>query len=333
MIEKTLKHVKLIVSFLLVTLFATPATSQQVKLHRRSVVEFATRQQAAAALTRRDDFINALSDFDRQCRLQAKSVPTTEQYLEFVKKHIATWSDDQLEKTKVAIESAAKKMEKFKIPFPEKVLFVTTDGKEEGGAAYCRGPAVILPQNMLKSMSARNLERLIIHELFHVLSNQNPELRKKLYSIIGFRPCGEINLPDSLAERKLTNPDGPRLDYYLEIKVQDQPVKIVPFLFSKTKFDERRGGTFFAYMQFQLLAVEEKEGKWSPVLKDGKPVFYSPNGTPDYFEKIGMNTNYIIHPDEVLADNFVFMVQEKQNLKTPRIPQEMAKLLKAADAQ
>ena len=36
----------------------------------------------------------------------------------------------------------------------------------------------------------------------------------------------------------------------------------------------------------------------------------------NFFEQIGRNTNYIIHPDEVLADNFIFLTMWRAGEKT-----------------
>ncbi len=47
-----------------------------------------------------------------------------------------------------------------------------------------------------------------------------------------------------------------------------------------------------------------------------------------FFEKIGKNTNYIIHPEEILADNFSFMVLQKRNLPSPVIVKKLKKILK-----
>ena len=53
-----------------------------------------------------------------------------------------------------------------------------------------------------------------------------------------------------------------------------------------------------------------------------------PKKEPAFFEKVGKNTNYIIHPDEILADNFVHLVIGTKNLSTPRIIDEMRAALK-----
>ena len=50
-------------------------------------------------------------------------------------------------------------------------------------AAYCRRQAIILPASETKK-SDDELRNLLTHELFHILSRANPELRDKLYAVI-----------------------------------------------------------------------------------------------------------------------------------------------------
>jgi hypothetical protein len=77
-------------------------------------------------------------------------------------------------------------------------------------------------------------------------------------------------------------------------------------------------------MQFRLLVVEKSaEGKTAVKLIDGKPQMLDPAETPAYHEKIGRNTGYIIHPEEILADNFVLLVTGETDAKTPKILDEM----------
>ena len=43
---------------------------------------------------------------------------------------------------------------------------------------------------------------------------------------------------------------------------------------------------------------------------------------------IGKNTEYIINPEEILADNFAYLVTQKKNLPNPEIIQKIAAILK-----
>ena len=92
---------------------------------------------------------------------------------------------------------------------------------------------------------------------------------------------------------------------------------------SVKEYDAKKGGSFFQYLTFRLLVVEKKGDRWQPMLLDGEPIVIDAKKEPAFYEKIGKNTNYVIHPDEILADNFVHLVMEDQDLMTPRIVKEM----------
>jgi hypothetical protein len=51
---------------------------------------------------------------------------------------------------------------------------------------------------------------------------------------------------------------------------------------------------------------------------------------PGYDAQIGANTKYVIHPEEILADNFVFLVDGRIDLPTPRVVEAMGRILQAA---
>ena len=70
------------------------------------------------------------------------------------------------------------------------------------------------------------LEHVIIHELFHVLSRHDPEFRSTMYGIIGFKMIDEIRLPNDLQAMKLTNPDAPYVDSYIQLEYENQPVNV-----------------------------------------------------------------------------------------------------------
>lgn len=297
-----------------------------VPLHGDCSAVFASIEEGKAALKTRDRFTNALSRFDLESRLMTNGEATTDALLEFAANQVVPWSDADREKLNTIIASVRKRLERFDLPLPKQLLLIQTTGKDEGNAAYCRRHAIIFPTRYIAYREPK-LERIFIHELFHVLSNQNEELRRKLYAIIGYQPCAEIVLPEVLAERKITNPDGPSLRYYIEVASGDTKYKTVPLLYAASRYDAAAGGSFFKYLQFKLLAVEESNDEWSAVLKDDEPVLIDPAQTPSYHEQIGKNTKYIIHPDEILADNFVHLVMESKELPTPRVVEEMLAVL------
>jgi hypothetical protein len=44
-------------------------------------------------------------------------------------------------------------------------------------------------------------------------------------------------------------------------------------------------------------------------------------------EQVGRNTQYIIHPEEILADNFALLVLGESKIPTPEILQKMREVL------
>jgi hypothetical protein len=62
-----------------------------------------------------------------------------------------------------------------------------------------------------------------------------------------------------------------------------------------------------------FLAIETCRGAWVPVLDDsGRPLFYKSEPLmPQYLKMIGLNmTGELFHPDEILAQNFVLVVNQ-----------------------
>jgi hypothetical protein len=60
----------------------------------------------------------------------------------------------------------------------------------------------------------------------------------------------------------------------------------------------------------------------------GDPILLDPKQTPSFHQQIGSNTKYILHPDEILADNFMHLMMQKPDLPNPEIVNEMAEQLK-----
>jgi hypothetical protein len=195
----------------------------------------------------------------------------------------------------------------FNLPATKPILLIHTNGRKESGAAYTRGSAIILPRGMTGT-SDRPPTRLIAHELFHVLSRNHPDWRDQLYAIIGFRNIGKVGLPDRLAGRRITNPDAPEIEHAIDVCVSDQhKAMLMPSLLAKQPFslDQR---SIFRYLDFKLMEIQQNEqSEWVPVTVDGDVVFHDPS-LPDFHRQIGRNTAYIIHPEEILADNFAMLL-------------------------
>ncbi|HTD04228.1 hypothetical protein [Undibacterium sp.] len=294
---------------------------------------FATLQQARAILTTRDDFVQGLSPFDRSARLKTSREVAEPAYLKFVSENAQNWSDKEKNLVLAALRDLQPRLDALSLPLPKPVVLIKTSGKEEGGAAYTRGNAIILTGADLSEEKKATLPRLISHELFHVLSRQNPALREKLYGVIGFQPCGELAFPAKLKPIKITNPDAPRNDYCIQVKTGNTTSWAIPILYATAPaYDTAKGGEFFDYLNFQLLLVEKGNATTAaqPLSDENGPRLVEVKDVTGFFEQIGKNTGYIIHPEEIAADNFAMLVLQDVKPASPDIIAKMQEILDAA---
>src|SRR5262249_47315366 len=76
-------------------------------------------------------------------------------------------------------------------------------------------------------------------------------------------------------------------------------------LVANKPFDPKAGSFVLDYADFVLLVVNPSNGAMQVARrKDGKPDVVDPRES-DYIHCVGRNTEEVIHPDEVMADNFV----------------------------
>jgi hypothetical protein len=310
--------------------WATAGIGQaQFKLTDSTTVVFAPAEEGRKILTTRDDFIRALSPFDRAARMKTDREVSEEAFLEFVGRSVLDWTEAEKAALTTALDSLRTPLARMALPWPKVIYLIKTAGAEEGDAAYTRAHALILPRSMLPSNRPVDA-RLICHELFHVLSRSNPDLRERLYAALGFVKCDEVEFPETLRGRKLTNPDAPANNHCIRVQVDGTNAWVVPLLFSRTeKYDVQRGGAFFRYMEFQFLLVE-REGdspRLKPVPQGQPPRLVGLAQVAGFFEQVGRNTQYIIHPEEILADNFASLVMQDANVPSPEIRKRLQDVL------
>jgi hypothetical protein len=299
-----------------------------------SPLSFATQAEGQTALSSRDEFVARLSPFDRAARLKTHRDVSEQEYLSFVRASVTAWSDEA-EKKRVA--QAASQVERdfsdLGIPLPDARL-VRTTGKEEGGAAYTRGNVIVLPTYVLNDPK-QDLVEIISHELFHIISRHDVVLRNKLYKSIGFAECAEYSFPVALASRRITDPDAPRNDHCILLNYRGKPVWATPVLYAdRERYDLKKGGAFFDYLQFKLALADNsgKNASGPPTAVNAGARLINVDQVSGFYEQVGKNTDYIIHPEEILAENFAFLITGKKGLPSPKIPAEILRIFKAQES-
>lgn len=310
-------------AMLLVLPQTTPRTARQLLIGQSSCFSFASRAETAELLGARDEFVASLSAFDRSGRLKSDRSVSEQEYLTFVRRQALDWTEEDISRITTAAASASRKLAALSAVLPTRILLAKTSGLEEAQSPYTRGNAVFLPAAVLAKPS-EEVEDILLHEVFHIVSRRNPTLRKSLYDAVGFEITDGIELPAEYRRRKITNPDAPIFDSVVELSFGGGRIRVAPVLYSeKESYDSAKGGEFFDYLRFRLMAVEKKESRWVPALVGGKPQLFEVEQLPSLFDRIGRNTKYVIHPEEILADNFVLLARDKKDVPTPEILSRM----------
>lgn len=303
-----------------------------VELQARTQVRFASVAEGRSVVARADRFVRSLSPWDRQARLQTDRDVSTEEFLQFVAGEVLAWDPEARRKVDGALAKVRERLRTWALPLPAEILFVLTTGREEGGAAYCREQTIVLPKPVVSRRSEAALEQLLLHELFHLVSTHDPALRERLYALLGFHRTGEVTLPAELAARRITNPDAPVVEHGIDLEFEGRTLTVMPLIYSDMpRYPAGDQRPFFSFLQFRLLVVRrEPGGGVVPELRDGAPVLLDPASVPAYHEKIGRNTGYIIHPEEVLADNFALLLLGRTGVKSPQLLEGLGRLLPVA---
>jgi hypothetical protein len=189
---------------------------------------------------------------------------------------------------------------------PDTLYLVKVKGSHFGGGTfYTRGKAIVIPEPAIQNPNLAALRRTLLHELFHIYSRYHPQKKKDLYQLIGFEKVADsLSWPRALSERVLMNPDG--MDQRFAIQLDETSQYVIPLLLSQDSCFVKGKTGYFAYARLKLvpLTIEKKGLLASP--SPEKTLNYP--DYPSFLEQVSDNTSYIIHPDEIMADNFALLM-------------------------
>lgn len=287
---------------------------------------FATRAEAQMLITDIDNFTNKLNSFDINLRL-GKEDGRKSELLRLAMNETLNWSEEEKKKITATFKSLQSKIDKqkLKIKYPQEVILVKTSMKEEMNvAAYTRKNWIALGEKYINEATNEELEYLLAHEIFHLLTRSNKEFKKSVYSVIGFNVTErELFFPIDIIEKRISNPDIELYDSYAEFTINGNKQKCSMIIYSKILFSPEK--SLSDYLSVGLIPLNDN---LIPVQNDGKTVIYDIEQAEDFYEKIGKNTQYIINPEEILADNFAYLLIQKKDLPNPEILTKIAELLK-----
>jgi len=292
----------------------SPEFSARVTLTPDSSVVFASREQGIAVVSSRDDYISRMSRFDRMLRLKSTQPVSERAYLDSLAANVLDWTEADKARLKPLVHKLRAAVQRYLLPLPPTVVLIKTTGKAEFGQAHTRANAIILPERSLKE-SDETLLFLLSHELFHVMSRHDTRFRQNAYGLIGFRIGNEISLPDLIAPLQITNPDASRHDSFIDVRSDGRKITVVPVLLSRSAvFDPQIGNDLDHFWTLRLLVVKQisPDDDLRAVEQDGAPILLKLGQAEDFLEQVGRNTQYVIHPEEILAENFALLITGKE---------------------
>ena len=277
-------------------------------------LRFVDAAEAAQLLATEDATTDQWSKFDYEARL-GRPGGTKQELIDFISQQARNWSETDKQIMQAAADALNRTINEqhLNLPLPKEIKILKTTMAEEGGAGgYTRKDYIVIEEKVEKFNPA-TAQYLLAHELFHILTRNNPDFRQRMYTLIGFSIADrEFERPADLRNVLITNPDVNRFDSYATFTIDGEKKTCAMVIYSSKPYE---GGSFFKYLTIGLVPL--KDGK--PEQKDGKTQVYPISQASDFFEQVGRNTNYIINPEEILAENFAAVMLDKQQAKTPEL--------------
>jgi len=290
------------------------------------IIHLASVEEGQSLLSSEDDYTAKWSVFDIRSRAQNLN-GTKQQVLEMMKDQVMPWTEQETKRIKevVAEIDEVVQREGYNLPLPEQVSLIKSTVLEEGGAhGYTRENYIVLRQDLFGRENDM-LKEILLHELFHIMTRHDAEFRESVYRIIGFTVSNTIAYPENIKNVRITNPDAHASDSYIRLTSKDSiPFDGVMVIYANKPWD---GGSFFTYLQLGFVAVEGKEGEKEVIYENGEPLIYSLNEVTGFLEQVGMNTQYIIDPEEISADNFSYIFREGLEKPSPYIIEGIRNIL------
>ena len=313
-------------AMLICGLFAlAPALAEEVTFNYR----FADAGEAAELLLSNRAYYERMNQNDLNFRVQ-KLDATLEELEAFAAAQTLDFTDAE----KAAIEGAMSDIEAtcrergYALPAVDGIVFAKTTMKEECDAgAYTHGAQIYLGQVAMEyalSEDPENLEyfrEIVAHELFHCLTRNHPDFRAAMYAILGFTVAdADYDFAPAVRERIISNPDVEHHNACAAFDINGEMVDCA-VVFTTAKPYQKPGDSFFDDMVTGLVPL------------DDLGTMYTSDDAANFWEVFGGNTDYVIDPEEALADNFRYTIVyglDGMEYETPEIIEAIDAYLRSA---
>jgi len=256
---------------------------------------FASREEGKKLLLQNKEFFDSLTQNDLEFKMQKTGV-TLAQYRDFAAAQVLEFTDKDKAILKGTIDTLEQRLRDRKVILPVKpITFIKTTMVEEGGAdAYTHGYQIYVGDVLIDMDPEKRLEE-VTHEIWHCLSQFNPDLRRRMYSLIGFKiQPRDYALPASVKEFFITNPDVKHHDACAVFNIQGMKTECFCAVRTVCHYENCNNESFFPLL-IPVLVLTDGSNKWTTF-----------HNARDLDKVFGANTQYTLDPEECMADNFAY---------------------------
>jgi hypothetical protein len=288
-----------------------------------SLIRMVDSAEAAFLNAQPDAYTRALTNFDLSARLNRASGLKMQDYLKKAAESVHNWNADEekmIRKSFNKIDSVSKALG-ISLHLPDTVIVINTDAGEEFHAeGYTR-----LNRIMLNPASGMVGTAVVAHELWHVISRHNKELRDRAYAVFHFQPCNTVDYKTPFKNKVITNPDCPEVQNFVRVQIDGKETDMA--LMIRAASDFKPGISLNEYAQPVLIVLDGDDMHKQVLIKNGKAVYYQLDQVPDFFSKVGQNTPYLLHVEEITAEHFAALITNR-NVKQKEYVTALQSVLK-----
>lgn len=288
---------------------------------------FASAAEGGRILGAHDGFFEAMAPLEMRLRSAGPGRVTREALRAQYRAGTLEWDGAERRAWQASLDRLGPRLAGWAALLPERVLLVRVRGGVEDGIPHTRGNAILLPVGTGRARAARR-DFMLAHEIFHILSRALAARHDSLYALIGFRPC-RLALPAELRARRITNPDAPDERHYLQLT--GERGAWVPLQLARPA--AAPPPALAESLQFRLLRVDVADGICTARRRGGEWDLAAPNALPGLFAVIGRNSDYLAHPEELMADNFALLLTRAARAPDRALLDRLARWLDAEAAR
>lgn len=223
-----------------------------------------------------------------------KNLNTKTEYLDHLGKATMDFNNSEINKIDRILGKINDRLAFLDLKLNLNIGFIKTNGTDSFDLPYTRGANVILPSIDGEVPGKWMNLGLIAHEIFHIITRQNPEIRTVLYSLVGFCNAKREIITNQDIPGMIVNPDALSFSFYAKCENKGSLINVIPLIMiGKSEQD----------MEWvKLLVIDEQLNNTNKIvsLKD-----------TDFHKRYSHASSYVSHPEEICAESFRNIVINK----------------------